>query len=283
MPSLIYGTAWKKDQTCDLVIQAISAGFRGIDTAGQPKHYNETGVGDALKVLQTQGVLRDRLFIQTKFTPIDGQDPSRVPYDPHAPLSAQVHQSFESSQKNLGTDYVDSLVLHSPLSPLSQLMEVWKAMETLYHQGGAKLLGISNCYDLELLQVLYKNSTVKPSVVQNRFYRDTFYDTELRGWCKIRGIGYQSFWTLTANPQILESSVTQAIAKAKGKTHAQVFFRFLTQIGITPLTGTQSMEHLREDLEIFTFELTETELRLLQDLLDASSAQSWRTNPGSRT
>ncbi len=262
MPRLIYGTAWKKEQTCDRVVQAITAGFRGIDTAGQPKHYHEPGVGAALRILQAQGVMRDRLFIQTKFTPISGQDPAHLPYDPSAPLSAQVAQSLASSQKNLGTDYVDSFVLHSPLSQWSQMMEVWKAMEAVYFQGSAKILGISNCYDLEVLKALYEHSTVKPSVVQNRFYRDTDYDAELRLWCKHRNIEYQSFWTLTANPQILESAMTQEIAESHGKTAAQVFFRFLTQIGVVPLSGTCSEIHMREDLEIFSFELAEREVEL---------------------
>ena len=267
MPSLIYGTAWKKEQTRDLVVQAISAGFRGVDTAGQPKHYHEPGVGDALKILQTQGVGREHLFIQTKFTPISGQDPSNVPYDPDAPLSIQVAQSFSSSQKNLGTHYVDSLVLHSPLSSMSQMIEVWRAMEAIYHQGGAKMLGISNCYRLEILQALCENSTIQPSVVQNRFYRDTFYDAELRQWCKHRGLIYQSFWTLTANPHILENSTTQKIAKKYDKTPAQVFFRFLTQLGVVPLTGTKSEVHMREDLGIFSFELSEEERGELQEQL----------------
>ncbi len=267
MPSLIYGTAWKKEQTRDLVVQAISAGFRGVDTAGQPKHYHEPGVGDALKILQTQGVGREHLFIQTKFTPISGQDPSNVPYDPDSPLSIQVAQSFSSSQKNLGTHYVDSLVLHSPLSSMSQTIEVWRAMEAIYHQGGAKMLGISNCYRLEILQALCENSTIQPSVVQNRFYRDTFYDAELRQWCKHRGLIYQSFWTLTANPHILENSTTQKIAKKYDKTPAQVFFRFLTQLGVVPLTGTKSEVHMREDLGIFSFELSEEERAELQEQL----------------
>ncbi len=264
LPRLIYGTAWKQEKTCDLVVRAITAGFRGIDTAGQPKHYYEPGVGEALKELQSQGVMRDRLFIQTKFTPISGQDPARIPYDPTAPFSVQVAQSFASSQKNLRTDYVDSLVLHSPLSQWSQMMEVWKAMEAIYAQGGAKMLGISNCYDLEVLKALYESSAIKPAVVQNRFYSNTEYDAELRFWCKHRGIEYQSFWTLTANPHILGSSVTQQIAKAHARTVAQVFFRFLTQIGIVPLTGTHSELHMREDLEIFNFELSEQEIDLFQ-------------------
>ena len=136
MPSLIYGTAWKKEHTADLVEMAIASGFRGIDTACQPKHYHESGVGEALQRLKAQGIGREELFIQTKFTPLAGQNPHRIPYDPTQPLSIQVAQSFEASQRNLQSDYVDSLVLHSPLFPYSHLSQVWGAMEHIYHSSG---------------------------------------------------------------------------------------------------------------------------------------------------
>src|SRR5262245_11191443 len=114
-PSFIYGTAWKKEATSELVKMAVKAGFTAIDTANQPKHYVEPQVGDALKALQAEGFSRDSLWVQTKFTPLNGQD-HRVPYDPQAPLEAQVRQSFESSLRNLSTDYVDSYLLHGPYS-----------------------------------------------------------------------------------------------------------------------------------------------------------------------
>ncbi|HEX5623570.1 MAG TPA: aldo/keto reductase, partial [Sulfuricurvum sp.] len=122
MPKLIYGTAWKKERTADLVVQAILSGFRGIDTACQPKHYDEALVGEALERLVQEGIGREELFVQTKFTPLAGQDPSRIPYDPNAPLEVQVAQSFEASKRNLRTKYVDSLVLHSPLFPYTNLL-----------------------------------------------------------------------------------------------------------------------------------------------------------------
>ena len=148
MPKIIYGTAWKRERTGELVVQAVKTGFRGIDTACQPKHYEEALVGEALKRLETEGIAREDLYLQTKFTPLEGQDPNRIPYDPAASLATQVAQSFETSQKNLQTEYVDSLVLHSPLFPFKNLMEVWHAMEGVYRSGGARQLGISNCYDL---------------------------------------------------------------------------------------------------------------------------------------
>ena len=123
-PKIIYVTAWKKDKTASLVEQAVLAGFRAIDTACQPKHYDERGVGEALARLIARGLDRKSLFVQTKFTPIGGQDPARVPYDRRASLATQVAQSFRMSQQNLGMEYVDSLVLHSPLAHHEELMEL---------------------------------------------------------------------------------------------------------------------------------------------------------------
>src|SRR5262249_53754405 len=103
IPPFIYGTAWKKDATASLVRAAVTAGFRAIDTANQPRHYSEALVGEALAALAGQGVSRDSLFIQTKFTPLGGHD-HRIPYDTGASITSQVQQSFESSLQNLKTD-----------------------------------------------------------------------------------------------------------------------------------------------------------------------------------
>lgn len=267
MPRIMYGTAWKKDQTARLVEKAVRYGFSGIDTACQPKHYHEAGVGEALAALKGQGLRREQIFLQTKFTPLPGQDPERVPYHPDAPLAEQVAQSFATSQKNLGTEYVDSLVLHSPLARWDHLLTVWQAMEAIHDRGGARQLGISNCYDPALFQRLYQETRVKPSVLQNRFYADTGYDKELRAFCRERGIVFQSFWTLTANPQILRSRVVQELARTYRKTEAQIFFRYLTQTGIVPLTGTTSDQHMQEDLAIFDFEIAADALPRIEALL----------------
>lgn len=267
MPWLIYGTAWKKERTADLVVKAIQAGFKGIDTACQPKHYDESLVGAALHRLKDHGIERETLFLQTKFTPLAGQDPRQVPYDKNSPIESQVTQSFEASKKNLQTQYIDSLLLHSPMAPQALLMKVWGAMETIQRAGGARQLGISNCYSTEVMMQLYADATIKPAVVQNRFYQETGYDADLRKWCTNHGVIYQSFWTLTANPHILASKTVRTIAQNYNKTEPQIFFRFLTQIGIVPLTGTCSEQHMREDLSIFDFELSSLDLKNVSRLL----------------
>ncbi|HEX7082427.1 MAG TPA: aldo/keto reductase [Gammaproteobacteria bacterium] len=258
-PRILYGTAWKKERTQQLVEQALALGFRGVDTAGQPKHYDEAAVGRALAAAFAAGLARDELYVQTKFTPLPGHDPARIPYDPAAPAAEQVRQSFESSLRNLGTSVVDGLILHSPIADPRELAEVWDAMERIVDAGGARQIGISNCYAVEYLTRLHRAARVKPAIVQNRFYAATRYDGAIRRFCNAHGIVYQSFWTLTANPDLLAAPEIRSAAVRHRRTPAQVLFRFLTQEGVVPLTGTTSERHMREDLEIFEFALSDGE------------------------
>jgi diketogulonate reductase-like aldo/keto reductase len=266
---MLYGTAWKKGRTEALVTAAIRQGFRGIDTACQPKHYFEPGVGAAVAACISEGlVTRADLYLQTKFTALGGQDPKQIPYDENAALADQVTQSYYESRKNLRTGYVDCLVLHSPLPQMAQTLEAWRSMEELFDSGGARQLGISNCYELSELEALFSEVRVKPAVVQNRFYAETGYDREIRAFCRAHAIVYQSFWTLTANPKLLAHNVIKDLAVSYQRTPAQVLFRFLTQEGVTPLTGTKSEAHMREDLAIFEFELSAAERAQIQALLE---------------
>jgi diketogulonate reductase-like aldo/keto reductase len=271
IPRILYGTAWKKDDTERLVRTALLQGFRGIDTACQPKHYHEPGVGAGvasfLDEKASNGKLeRGDLYLQTKFTSLSGQDPARIPYDPKAPLAEQVRQSFAVSLRNLGTDYLDCLVLHSPLPQARQSREVWQAMESLVDARGVRQLGISNCYRLEQLEELYDSARYKPAVVQNRFYAETGYDRMIRAFCRQHGIIYQSFWTLTANPQVLAHRTVREMASRHGRTPPQILFRYLTQNDIVPLTGTRSEIHMREDLGIFEFELSDAEREAMEGI-----------------
>ena len=267
MPGIIYGTAWKKELTASLVQQAITLGFRGIDTACQPKHYHEVGVGEAVSNCLKQGLSRSELYLQSKFTPVDGHDPKQIPYDKNARLDQQVAQSFQCSLKNLQTDYLDGLILHSPLTNQRDLLTVWQAMEQLFVEGGVKQLGISNCYNLEQFQYIYQSAKIKPAILQNRFYAKTHFDQALRTFCHTNNIIYQSFWTLTANPAILADALSLSLAEKYHRSVAQIFFRYLTQSGIIPLTGTHSANHMQEDLAIFEFELSKDESDQFDKLL----------------
>ena len=268
IPNMIYGTAWKKENTTDLVFEALKQGFKGVDTACQPKHYREDLVGLGLLKAYEIGIKRQDLFIQTKFTPIDGQDQSNMPYLESDEIEVQVEKSFETSKKNLKTDFINAYILHSPVYPGSKLQKVWQKMEEFYDKKEVGALGISNCYDLDVLKYLYNNARIKPSIVQNRFYAQSGYDKEIRAFCKQNNITYESFWSLTANPNILSSEVLQNLSIKYQKGVAEIFYRFLNHINITPLNGTTSIKHMIEDLKIGEFELTNDEINSILNLLD---------------
>lgn len=263
-PSFIYGTAWKEERTAPLVTLALAAGFRAIDTANQRKHYFEAAVGEALAA---SAIARDELFLQTKFTYVRGQD-DRLPYDPGAPLTEQVAQSFAGSLAHLGTDYVDAYLLHGPAHPhrfSREDREVWAAMEALFSDGKARALGASNM-SVAQLSALCGEAAVAPAFVQNRCFARTGWDREVRALCRERGIVYQGFSLLTANVRELSQPSVRAIAQRKGATVAQVAFRFALAVGILPLTGTSSETHMRQDLESAAFDLDPDDLATLENL-----------------
>lgn len=267
MPNLIYGTAWKKDETQQWVETAFKKGFRGFDTACQPRHYYEPGVGKALAPYFAEGVARSSVYIQSKFTPVNGQDLHSIPYDPESPIPEQIATSLECSLKNLKVDYLDGYILHSPLQPFADLLSAWRTFEAFQQQKTVLRIGISNCYDLGLLKQLYDVAEVKPSIVQNRFYAATGFDQDIREFCRDHDITYQSFWTLTANPQLLESPAVFNIARKLRKTPAQVLFRYLQQNQVVPLTGTMDPHHMQEDMEACEFNLSADALTAITRLL----------------
>jgi diketogulonate reductase-like aldo/keto reductase len=273
VPRFLYGTAWKEDRTHALVELALRHGFRGIDTANQRRHYHEAAVGQAVAAAIHAGlVTRDELFLQTKFTFRDGQD-HRLPYDPKAPVAKQVEQSFASSLEHLGTDVIDSYVLHGP-SQQTGLgradWDAWRAMEAIHQGGRARLLGVSNV-SLDQLRALCDGARVRPRFVQNRCYASRGWDHHVRAFCAESGIAYQGFSLLTANRQVLAHPEVRAIARRHGRTAAQVVFRFALEVGMVPLTGTTDPEHMRADLEAFDFRLEPEEVERIERLaLDRS-------------
>ncbi|HEY1533742.1 MAG TPA: aldo/keto reductase [Polyangiaceae bacterium] len=268
IPTFMYGTAWKEERTEALTRLALQAGFRGIDTANQRKHYFEAGVGAALKgALQAGDVTRAELFLQSKFTFLAGQD-QRLPYDRAAAIGQQVAQSFESSLVHLGTDYLDSYVLHGPSARRGLQAadwQAWRAMEALLQAGKVRWLGISNV-SLEQLQALCADAVIQPRFVQNRCYAKTAWDRAVRALCREQGIAYQGFSLLTANRAELAGSVAQSIVARTGRPLAQILFRFSQLLGILPLTGTSQLEHMRLDLAAGEIELSPAELAALEGL-----------------
>lgn len=267
LPSFMYGTAWKKEATTGLVVQAVEAGFTAIDTANQLVHYDEARVGEALLQLAQRGIARTKLFLQTKFTPINGQD-HRLPYDARASITTQVQQSFVSSLAHLHTDYLDSYVLHGPYSRRglgAEDWEVWAAIESLYDAGKTKIIGVSNVTADQLAQLCMKVKH-KPMVVQNRCYAAFGWDKEVRDLCRTHHIIYQGFSLLTANTGIFAEPELRQIAAKYQAGLAQIVFRFSQQIGMLPLTGTTNAQHMTEDLQCERFTLSPEELALIETI-----------------
>lgn len=268
VPAFMYGTAWKEERTSELTLAALHAGFHAIDTANQRRHYFEAGVGQAVAAFVQAGkAMRSDLFLQTKFTYVDSQD-HRIPYDSAAPPRLQVMQSFERSLEHLQTTTIDAYLLHGPSGRRglsARDWEVWHAMEELHGEARVSLLGISNV-SAEQLRELLSASKRAPAFVQNRCYAQTGWDRNVRRLCAQHGVVYQGFSLLTANRRELTLPALTRIASNYGRSPAQVVFRFASQVGMIPLTGTTSPDHMREDLGCFDFELNQKELEIIERL-----------------
>jgi diketogulonate reductase-like aldo/keto reductase len=268
IPGFLYGTAWKEDRTPALTELALRMGFRGIDTANQRRHYFEEGVGQGLAAAYRTGlVTRDDLFLQTKFTYQRGQD-HRLPYDPSAPLSVQVEQSMASSLDHLGTDHVDSYVLHGPSSNYDWTeddAEVWAAMRHERDAGRARVLGVSNV-SLEHLRQMAATRSELPAFAQNRCYARLGWDRGVRQFCDEHKIMYQGFSLLTANQEVLNHPQIATIAASAKATPAQIIFSFARSIGMLPLTGTSNAEHMKQDIESRNSKLPAEAIQAIESL-----------------
>jgi diketogulonate reductase-like aldo/keto reductase len=268
VPDFLYGTAWKEDRTAGLTELALRTGFRGIDTACQRRHYFEAGVGQGLAAAYRAGVVtRADVFLQTKYTYQHGQD-HRLPYDPAADVATQVGQSMQRSLEHLVTDRVDSYVLHGPASGhgwSEHDEEAWAAMVRERDAGRTRLLGVSNV-SLRHLQQMAATGGEAPAFVQNRCFARLGWDRGVRDFCRERGIVYQGFSLLTANPEVVGSRLVLGLAARLRATPAQVIFRFTLAVGMLPLTGTTDPEHMREDLASRELALSADEVRAIESL-----------------
>ncbi|KUJ08455.1 Aldo/keto reductase [Mollisia scopiformis] len=260
IPKMVYGTAWKKDRSATLVYQALKAGFRAIDTAAQPRHYNEKGVAEGIARAIAEGVVkREDLYIQTKFTAPSGQDPNNLPYSASDPIPQQVETSIASSLSNFtfpnqGEPYIDCLVLHSPFRNMKDTLVAWQTFES-FVPTKVRSLGISNT-TLPILQSLVSSAAIVPSVCQNRFYPGTEWEVPLRSFCREHGIIFQSFWTLTGNPQLVSCKpVLEMADKLRGKREMggddralALYCLVLGLKGVSILNGTKDEGRMKRDL-----------------------------------
>lgn len=268
-PAIFYGTAWKQNATAELTRQAIATGYRAIDTANQPRHYNETGVGEGIAAAIGELELsRDDLFLQTKFTPLDGHG-SQVPYERTAPIEEQVEESLQGSLENLGTSFLDSYLLHGPHHPKTfsdKDWAVWSTLEKIYQRGDAKHIGVSNV-GIGHLQALVAAANIKPMAVQNRCFAKTGWDRDVRNFCARNGIVYQGFSLLTANPFVMENDQVLELAEQHDVTRQQIVFAFARQVGMIPLTGTTDPQHMADDLAALEITLPDAAVSAIEHVV----------------
>jgi diketogulonate reductase-like aldo/keto reductase len=142
-------------------------------------------------------------------------------------------------------------VLHSPFPRLEDTIKAWRVMESFVDDGKVLRLGISNCYDYGVFTEIYSKARIKPAVLQNRFYEQSNFDTELRRFCKANNIWYQSFWTLTANRDALHLPEVAKMADEKNLTPQTLMYAFLMSLGyVTPLSGTTNKLHMAHDVAV---------------------------------
>ncbi|CAE6466257.1 unnamed protein product [Rhizoctonia solani] len=267
LPKIIYGTAWKKDQTKALVIQAVLQVCGCIIVLptrlrGNPRDFEESILPANLNIIvrtwwakhwQNYGSKIEfpgtiSLSRQSKYTPIRGHDRSQpIPYDPSTPISTQIRTSFEKSLSNLRTTWLDSYLLHSPLENSVRNEEAWRTLCDLKSEGMVRRIGVSNAYDVQTLELL--QSIGKVDVVQNRWYEGNAWDVPVHKYCLERGIIYESFWTLTGSPLLYQHPLITNIAKSKNATNAQVVYKFAQSLSIIPLAGSTNERHMKDGLE----------------------------------
>jgi diketogulonate reductase-like aldo/keto reductase len=250
--NLIYGTAWKGSSTYRLVQAALDAGFHAFDTAAQPKHYREDLSGRAVRdrILQSR-CARSRLWIQTKFTALPGQDPANIPYDAKASIMQQVAESVNQSLAHMetaspGDGYLDCVLLHAPLDTLEDTIEAWKALE-VFVPSRIRCLGISNV-SFNTLANVYRLAYHKPCIVQNRFRKNNAFDNLVRAFCRRHEIVYQAFGILKDESTLMRTQAVRDISLWVEVTQQQALYGLLKDLNVVALNGTASVQHMEGDM-----------------------------------
>ncbi|KAL6970083.1 D-galacturonate reductase [Sarracenia purpurea var. burkii] len=269
MPVIGMGTS--SDPPADLetakaaILEAIRAGYRHFDTAFA--YRSEQPLGEAIAEALRLGLVksRDELFITTKlWVSFADRD--------------QVVPAIKLSLKNLGLEYVDLYLIHIPIRltehtskfpvtaelvvPLD-IKSVWESMEECQNLGLTKAIGVSN-FSCKKLQEMLSFAKIPPAVNQVEM-NPLWHQKQLREFCKAKGIHITAYSPLGANGtkwgdnRVVESDVLLEIAKARGKTTAQVSLRWVYEQGVSLVTKSFNKQRMRENLEIFDWSLTEEE------------------------
>jgi 2,5-diketo-D-gluconate reductase A len=229
------------DETEKAVSEALSAGYRLIDTA--QGYRNEEGVGAAIAAA---GLQRDELFITTKLTN------SEHGYD-------KALKAFDESMNKLGVDVLDLFLIHWPLPMFDQYVETWRAFERLLADGRVLSIGVSN-FDIEHLERLLAETDVTPAVNQVELHPE-FPQEELREFHAAHGILTESWGPLGQGKGLLDNPHILDVARRKARTPGQVVLRWHIQLGNMVIPKSVNPDRIRENIDIFDFELDESDMQ----------------------
>lgn len=245
MPILGYGVYQiSPEQTQQCVEDAISVGYRSIDTA--QAYRNEQGVGNAVQTAIKGGVKRSDLFITTKIWVSNATE-------------SGVLRSFDASMKKLGLDYLDLLLLHQPYN---DVYGAWRAMSKLKKEGRIKSIGVSNFYPDRIMDFALNNE-IKPAINQiecNPFYQRQEDEKVL----KELGIVLQSWASFgEGRNNMFSNPILQKIGEKYHKTVAQVILRWLIQRNIVVIPKTTKIARMKENISVFDFALSNEDMQTI--------------------
>ena len=247
IPQLGLGTWPLNDaQVADAVVEAVSHGYRHVDTA--KKYGNEKGVGNGIRAC---GVNREELFITTK---LDGEFQG----------SGKAAAGLDGSLERLGLEYVDLLLIHWPLPRRGEFVSTWKTFEELQASGKARSIGVSNFKPSHLDQ-LFRETDIVPAVNQIQV-SPSIPRPAARAFNEANGIITESYSPLGAGSDLLNAPVLAGIGNKYGKTPGQVVLRWHIQQGLVAIPKTANPQRMKENLDIFDFELDHDDLTKLQTL-----------------
>ncbi|MGI6128113.1 MAG: aldo/keto reductase [Planifilum sp.] len=222
---------------------ALRIGYRSIDTAAF--YDNEEGVGRAVR---ESGVSREELFITTKVWNTDqGYDSTLA--------------AFEASLRRLGMEYVDLYLIHWPVK--GKYKETWRALETLYREGRVRAIGVSN-FQVHHLEDLMADAEIKPMVNQVEFHPFLTQET-LRAFCRKEGIQLEA-WSPLMRGEVMNVPEIVELSKKYGKTPAQIVLRWDLQHGVVTIPKSVREERIRENADLFDFELSAEDMAKLDAL-----------------
>lgn len=247
MPQLGFGV-WQvpDDEATAAVSTALEAGYRSIDTAAI--YGNEEGTG---KALAASGVPREDLFVTTKlWNSEQGFDKTLA--------------AFDASLAKLGLDHVDLYLIHWPTPARDLYADTWRALEKIYADGRAKAIGVSNFNPEHLRRVLAEGSVV-PAVNQVELHPD-FAQAPLRAFHAEHGIATEAWSPLGQGKGLLDEPVIGTIAERHGRTPAQVVLRWHLQLGNVVIPKSVTPSRIRENIDVFDFELSDADLTELAGL-----------------